>query len=68
MDGPEPDEHDYRACTDEDCPVELCRIYKAGWRKGYGPGYDAGYPVGEAEGYVAGYHESTKTAHDEDQG
>jgi hypothetical protein len=54
MGGPEPGEHHYRECTDEDCPAELCRIYKAGWRKGH----DDGHAAGEAEGYVAGYSDS----------
>jgi hypothetical protein len=53
IDGPGSDEHDHRECTDEDCPAELCRIYKAGRRAGY----NAGYVAGESEGYVAGYNE-----------
>jgi hypothetical protein len=56
MDGSEPDEHDYRACADENCPAELCQIYKAGWRKGH----DDGHAAGEAEGHVAGYGEGHK--------
>ena len=51
-DGPNVDEHDYRECTDEDCPHELCQIYKEGWRKGH----DDGHAAGEAEGYVTGYN------------
>jgi hypothetical protein len=58
--GPEPDEHDYWACTDEDCPAELCRIYKDGRRNGHDAGYDAGYTAGEAEGYVTRYGEGHK--------
>jgi flagellar biosynthesis/type III secretory pathway protein FliH len=53
MGGHELDGHDYRECTDEDCPAELCRIYKEGRRDGY----SAGYVQGEAEGYAAGYNE-----------
>jgi flagellar biosynthesis/type III secretory pathway protein FliH len=53
MGGHELDDHDYRKCTDEDCPAELCRIYREGRRDGYAHGY----VEGEAEGYVAGYSE-----------
>jgi hypothetical protein len=60
MGGPEPDEHDYRVCADEDCPAELCRIYRDGRRDGYDSGYNAGHSEGEAEGYVAGYREGHK--------
>jgi hypothetical protein len=60
MGGPEPDEHYYRDCTDEDCPAELCRIYKQGMRDGYDSGHRAGHSEGEAEGYVAGYREGHK--------
>jgi len=49
---PEPGEHNYRECTDEGCPAELCRIYKEGRHSGYA----AGYVSGEAEGYAAGYN------------
>jgi hypothetical protein len=50
MGGQELGGHDYRECADEDCPAELCRIYKEGRRSGYNHGYP-----GEAEGYAAGY-------------
>lgn len=53
MGGQELDGHDYRECTDEDCPDELCRTFKEGRRDGY----NKGYVQGEAEGYAAGYGE-----------
>ena len=53
VDGPGSDEHNYRECTDENCPAELCRIYKDGRRDGY----NGGYVAGETDGYVAGDNE-----------
>jgi hypothetical protein len=40
-------QHDYRSCTDPDCPRFACRVY----REGYGEGR----ADGQAEGYIDGY-------------
>jgi len=54
-------QHDYRRCRDEDCERFACRIWREGFREGYGAGHAAGYAAGEAAGYdrghAAGYSE-----------
>jgi len=45
------DDHDYRACGDEDCPRFPCRVYKEGVADGYWIGHAAGF----AEGYDKGF-------------
>jgi hypothetical protein len=56
--------HRYQSCTDEDCPLPYCRIYKEGFEAGHGAGYGAGHAAGRAEGYAEGYAEGTADASD----
>jgi hypothetical protein len=41
--------HDYRSCSDPDCPRFACKVYREG--------RDAGEAAGQAEGYTEGYAE-----------
>jgi hypothetical protein len=47
--------HDYRICTDEDCPRVRCRTYKEGFAAGHAAGYAVGYDAGYGDGYAEGY-------------
>ena len=43
--------HDYRRCTDDNCPRFSCQAYKEGYEDGRRHGFDEGH----AEGFEAGY-------------
>jgi hypothetical protein len=44
-DGPK---HRYQHCTDEDCELPYCRVYKEGHRNGREDGYEDGFADGVA--------------------
>jgi len=46
--------HRYQTCTDEDCELPYCRIYREGFAAGHGAGFGAGRAEGYAEGYADG--------------
>jgi hypothetical protein len=48
-------EHRYQTCRDDNCQRFACRVYREGWRDGYGAGHAAGYAEGHATGYSEGY-------------
>jgi hypothetical protein len=48
-------DHLAERCRDDDCPRLPCRMFKAGYRKGYDDGYAKGWMDGEAAGYSAGF-------------
>jgi hypothetical protein len=48
-------QHRYQTCRDEDCQRYACRIYREGFRDGYGAGHGAGYAEGHATGYEEGH-------------
>jgi len=51
-------QHLAEQCGDESCPRLPCRMFKAGyekgWREGYAKGYADGYTAGYADGFGAG--------------
>jgi flagellar biosynthesis/type III secretory pathway protein FliH len=49
--------HRYQTCTDEDCELPYCRIYKEGFAAGHAAGFASGYSEGAADGYAQGYAE-----------
>ena len=50
-----PDDHPhYSVCEDDLCPRFPCRVYREGWRAGYGRGWDDGFAEGYEKGFVDG--------------
>lgn len=43
------DYHPYVTCTDADCPLRYCQIWKEGFSVGFEAGYDSGYAEGCAD-------------------
>ena len=56
------EKHRYQTCTDEDCELPYCRIYKEGYAAGHGAGAAAGYAAGRADGYAEGYSDGAADA------
>ena len=54
--------HRYQACTDEDCELPYCRIYKEGFEAGHAAGFGSGYAAGRADGYAEGYSDGQADA------
>jgi len=46
-------DHDYQACTDNDCARSLCVAFKTGYQTGSRDGYDLGYQLGYDHGITA---------------
>jgi hypothetical protein len=42
-------------CTDDGCTRLPCRMFKAGYARGYQDGLGDGYTAGYSDGYIAGY-------------
>jgi hypothetical protein len=49
------DKHDYRRCTDEDCPRFPCQVFKEGRQLGEVSGYARGHAEGVEAGYKLGF-------------
>lgn len=48
-------DHMAEHCKDELCPRLPCRMFHAGYRKGWDEGYQQGWFEGEAAGFATGY-------------
>jgi hypothetical protein len=48
-------DHDYQACTDNDCARSLCVAFKTGYQAGDLDGYERGWRVGHQVGYNTGF-------------
>jgi hypothetical protein len=47
-------QHDYQACSDQECPRPLCKAYRAGWQTGHQEGYEQGWQAGYDKGFPDG--------------
>jgi hypothetical protein len=47
-------DHDYQACTDNDCPRPVCVAFKTGYLTGHRDGYEQGWRTGYDRGFPDG--------------